>query len=151
MPAKNPKILFIYTFAASSTRRVCCTSPGIEYSRHRSFHLSAPQSATPLPIGVVGPPPNPPLPAAPQYGDRIERRRKQAEMLRQGKEIRASQTQKGKSNPLKKRFWKDVDVKETPGLSIHASPIIQIRSSHRIISYRRLPNLPRLAPSPPPQ
>jgi len=34
-------------------------------------------------------------------------------MIKQGKEIRAGQ-QGGKTSPLRKRFWKDVNVKETP-------------------------------------
>lgn len=39
-------------------------------------------------------------------------------MLKQGKELRASQS--GKSSPLKKRFWKDVHVKEVPeGYQVH--------------------------------
>ncbi|ERF69970.1 hypothetical protein EPUS_03522 [Endocarpon pusillum Z07020] len=79
----------------------------------RNLHNSSPQRATPLSVGVVGPPPNPPLPATPQYGERIERRRKQAEMLRQAKEFRSSQDQKGRPNPLKKRFWKDMATKSS--------------------------------------
>ena len=66
------------------------------------------------PITAAGPPPEAPRPAASQYGERIDRRRRQAEMLKQGQEMRASQQSK-KSGPLKKRFWKDVSVKETPG------------------------------------
>jgi hypothetical protein len=42
-------------------------------------------------------------------------------MLRQGRELRASQNQQGKQYSLRKRFWKDVDVKETAGSSLHAS------------------------------
>lgn len=136
MPAEKAKHLLQL---ASAPRRVVVsrTPPAAAQFQHH-FHHSTPQPATPLPIGVVGPPPSPPLPATPQsqHGDRIERRRKQAEMLRQAKELRSSQTQQAKQSPLKKRFWKDVNVKETPGSSVPASRLsllspTQSNSLHR--------------------
>lgn len=81
-------------------------------STRRPFHVAQSFRATALPITATGPPPNPPVPA-PEYDERIERRRRQAELLRQGQEIRASQKE-GKSSPLRKRFWNAVHVKETP-------------------------------------
>lgn len=113
MPASHAKDI---TKLAFSTNRLTFSRP-----THRNFHYSPRPSATPLPIGVVGPPPSPPLPAASQYGDRVERKRKQAEMLKQGRELRASHNPKGKQYSVKKRFWKDVHVKETPGPSGHLS------------------------------
>lgn len=75
-------------------------------------------AATALPITAAGPPPSPPVPTSSQYGDRIDERRRKAELLKQGKEIRASES--GKTSPLKKRFWKDVHVREVPeGYQIH--------------------------------
>jgi len=38
--------------------------------------------------------------------------RKKAALIQQGKDIRASQKQGNKTSPLRKRFWKDVHVKE---------------------------------------
>ncbi|KIW88278.1 uncharacterized protein Z519_10845 [Cladophialophora bantiana CBS 173.52] len=71
-------------------------------------------SATALPITATGPPPSAPIPTSPQYGDRIEERRRKAELLKQGKELRAANQPGGKTSPLKKRFWKEVHVKEVP-------------------------------------
>ncbi len=112
MPANNAK--GVVKLVSTSHRVNICQIPRATALVRRNFYNSSLLLATPLPVGVVGPPPNPPLPAAPQYGERIERRRKQAEMLQQAKELRSSQGPKGKQSPLKKRFWKDVHVKETP-------------------------------------
>lgn len=129
MPAKIGGIKLVFKFPSTYGRANsldCC----------RSFHQLHPRSATPLSIGVVGPPPSPPsppLPAASQYGGRIERRRKQAEMLQKGKELRASQSQQGRQSPLKKRFWQDVDVRETPGgyqIFLDSRPV---RTPHKTI------------------
>jgi ATP synthase mitochondrial F1 complex assembly factor 2 len=107
MPAKTLKNLSFLSKTAFGPKN---------FRLHRNIHSSSQNAATPLPIGVVGPPPNPPLPTSSRNGDRIERRRKQAELLRQGKEILStSQDQTGKRNALKKRFWKDAVVKESPG------------------------------------
>ncbi len=132
MPAKNAKNIIKLV---SAPRRVISSA-----RLRRNFHNSSLHLATPLPVGVVGPPPNPPLPAAPQYGERIERRRKQAQMLQQAKELRSSQSSKGKQSPLKKRFWKDVDVKETPS---NFFPVPSTLHSRQLTSQHRwLPNLP---------
>ncbi|KIX08180.1 uncharacterized protein Z518_02836 [Rhinocladiella mackenziei CBS 650.93] len=76
------------------------------------------RAATPLPITATGPPPSAPVPTSPQYGDRVEERRRKAEMLKRGKELRVSPS--AQTNPLKKRFWKEVYVKEVPeGYQVH--------------------------------
>ncbi|KAI9758924.1 MAG: translational activator for mitochondrial COX1 [Chaenotheca gracillima] len=83
----------------------------------RCLHDTARKPATPLPITAHGPPPKAPSPASSQHDDRVERRRRQSEMLRQGQAIRASQKP---GSALKKRFWKHVSVQEKPeGLQIH--------------------------------
>ena len=70
--------------------------------------------ATPLPApSVPGPPPDAPTPQSEAH-DRVVRKRKQAELLRQAREIRASPSTKPNSI-LRKRFWKDVTVKESEG------------------------------------
>ncbi|EXJ76869.1 ATP synthase mitochondrial F1 complex assembly factor 2 [Capronia epimyces CBS 606.96] len=78
----------------------------------RQLTTTAWRPATALPITAAGPPPSAPVPTSSQYGDRVGERRRKAEMLRQGKELRASEP--GKSSPLKRRFWKEVHVKEVP-------------------------------------
>ena len=81
---------------------------------HQLFQLSSRHYATALPITATGPPPDPPVPAPSEYGERIDRRRRQAEMLRQSQELRAKQKPGSRTNPLRKRFWNEVHVKQTP-------------------------------------
>ncbi|EXJ83283.1 ATP synthase mitochondrial F1 complex assembly factor 2 [Capronia coronata CBS 617.96] len=78
----------------------------------RQISTTTYRPATALPITATGPPPSAPVATSSQYGDRVEERRRKAEMLKQGKELRASQS--GKSSPLKKRFWNEVTVREVP-------------------------------------
>ena len=90
-------------------------------TNNHQFHTSTTQSATPLPFATaVGPPPSAPVPAASQYGERVDRRWRQAELLKRGQDLRASQMKPGTA--MKKRFWKDVSVRMTPGNSVQ-SPI----------------------------
>ncbi|MCJ1285855.1 ATP synthase complex assembly protein atp12 [Xylographa opegraphella] len=78
-----------------------------------NFHTGTPRAATPLPLPTAaGPPPAAPLPAVSQYGERVDRRRRQAELLKRGQDLRASHMKPGSA--LKKRFWKEVHVKTTP-------------------------------------
>ncbi|OAP64062.1 ATP synthase mitochondrial F1 complex assembly factor 2 [Fonsecaea erecta] len=80
----------------------------------RGISSTSSLSATALPITATGPPPSAPVPTSPQYGDRIEERRRKAELLKQGKELRAATQPGAKTGSLKKRFWKEVHVKEVP-------------------------------------
>ncbi|OCT49514.1 Protein atp12, mitochondrial [Cladophialophora carrionii] len=80
----------------------------------RSISSSTSRCATALPITATGPPPSAPVPTSPQYGDRIEERRRKAELLKQGKELRAASQPGSKLKPLQKRFWKEVHVTEAP-------------------------------------
>ena len=77
------------------------------------FHTTIPRAAIPLPITAAGPPPAVPQPAASQYGERVDRRRRQAELLKRGQDMRVSQTKPGTA--IKKRFWKDVSVQRDDG------------------------------------
>ena len=79
----------------------------------RCLHTTTLNAANPLPIGVAGPPPSAPIPAASQYGERVDRRRRQAELLKRGQEMRIDQKKPGSA--LKKRFWKDVNVHTESG------------------------------------
>ena len=81
----------------------------------RSIHSTSIRTANPLPITATGPPPAAPLPPASERGSRIDRRRQQAELLQQNREVRASDPSGKAKSPLKQRFWKDVSVEATPG------------------------------------
>lgn len=80
----------------------------------RLLHPSPSSAANPLPVTQPGPPPTAPLPAASHYGERVDRHRRQAELIRKGQEIRSNQSKL--ANTLKKRFWKDVSVRTSPGM-----------------------------------
>lgn len=113
---------------ANMQRITTCSPSAIFSAPHRAtsfwnrtplpkcLHTTPSKPAVPLPTTTAGPPPQPPLPAASQYGDRVDRRRKQAELLKRGQDLRASQMKPGSA--MKKRFWKDVSVKEVPGRAI---------------------------------
>ena len=81
---------------------------------YQCLHTTASRTATPLPITAAGPPPSAPLPAASQYGERVDRRRRQAELLERGQDLRTSQMKPGSA--MKKRFWKDVSVQIDDGM-----------------------------------
>ncbi|CAI6336633.1 unnamed protein product [Periconia digitata] len=100
----------------SASRQV--SRPSHPQQSYRCLHASATRCATPLPHpSVPGPPPETPSPSASDALHRVARKQKQAEMLKQAKEIR-SPSAKTKT-VLQKRFWKDVSIKETPeGLQI---------------------------------
>ncbi|KAL8789981.1 MAG: hypothetical protein Q9213_000867 [Squamulea squamosa] len=74
----------------------------------RYLHTSPSVLATALPLTQPGPPPTAPLPAASQYGERVDRRRRQAELIKKGQDMRMQQIKP--SSAMKKRFWKDVAV-----------------------------------------
>ena len=84
---------------------------------YQCLHTTAVRRATPLPHpSVPGPPPETPTPSASDALHRVARKRKQAELLKQAKDIRTP----NKSNSgLAKRFWKSVTVKETDGTAFH--------------------------------
>ncbi|OAA59998.1 mitochondrial molecular chaperone [Cordyceps fumosorosea ARSEF 2679] len=83
----------------------------------RSIHASAVKAANVAPVVGTGPPPEAPAPVQrPTPNERVERRRKQAEMLKTAKAIRSAKDGKGSSlSPMKRRFWKDVSVAEVDG------------------------------------
>ena len=80
------------------------------------LHTSSRCAANPLPDTAAGPPPSAPIPAASQYGERVDRRRRQAELLKRGQDLRASHMKPGSA--MKKRFWKDVTVKSDSGMGV---------------------------------
>ncbi|KAH7305008.1 ATP12 ATPase family protein [Stachybotrys elegans] len=74
----------------------------------RPIHTTALRAANVGTTVGAGPPPKPPVPEAGAVHERVARRRKQAEMLKNARDIRSAQS--NKSSGLKRRFWKDVSV-----------------------------------------
>lgn len=83
----------------------------------RTLHSTIAKPAYVAPIVGTGPPPE--APADPERAllnaARVERRRKQAEMLKSVKQIRRVQDGKSSGGGLKSRFWKEVAVHEVDG------------------------------------
>ncbi|KGQ10034.1 Protein atp12 [Beauveria bassiana D1-5] len=92
----------------------------------RSLHASAITAANVAPVVGTGPPPEAPIQRTPN--ERVERRRKHAEMLKMAKAIRSANDGKQSPSPsssadgggrdlspTRRRFWKDVRVKEVDG------------------------------------
>ncbi|KAL9625403.1 MAG: hypothetical protein Q9160_000466 [Pyrenula sp. 1 TL-2023] len=95
--------LFIF-----SSRRLLPTS-----SQHpiRQYHATETRDAGVLPVTASGPPPSAPTASVLQSSERIERRKRQADILQRGRQLKSSHDSKS-SSPLKKKFWSDVHVKE---------------------------------------
>lgn len=89
------------------TRIVNSTTP------YRPIHSTVAKAANVAPIVGTGPPPEAPAATVPSAYQHVERKKRQAEMLRQAKDIRDGKDKK--SAPLKKRFWTDVHVVEVDG------------------------------------
>ena len=97
----------------------------------RAIHTNPAQPAKVAPVYGTGPPPEPPLPSAEFANEireeRLARRRRQAEMLKQAGDIKAMREEQredqrqedktAKPTMVKRRFWKNVDVKEVNGMS----------------------------------
>lgn len=110
---------------ASSARRSTCAAAAAA----AAFNARASISTTPLkpaevaPVVGTGPPPEPPIAdiaaedRAAAARIRVERRKKQAEMLKHAKRIRTSAEAKASApGALKRRFWNDVSVQEVDGM-----------------------------------
>ncbi|KAF2683876.1 F1-ATP synthase assembly protein [Lentithecium fluviatile CBS 122367] len=96
---------------ALATLRLSIPRPAT-HPLYRCLHTSATLRATPLPHpSVPGPPPETPTPAPSDALYRVARKRKQAELLKQAREVRTTSSEK--KTLLQKRFWKDVSVKRT--------------------------------------
>ncbi|KAI1417381.1 ATP12-domain-containing protein [Hypoxylon sp. FL1857] len=120
------------------------TLPLIARQRHLQIHTTPSAPATVSPIHGAGPPPEPPTPAADSASSRLERRRKQAELLEKAQALRQqadpssapntstdtnansntgtdtntsakASSKKTRDYALRKRFWKDVHVREVDG------------------------------------
>ncbi|KAI8932605.1 hypothetical protein NX059_010106 [Plenodomus lindquistii] len=99
---------------------------------YQCLHTTATRGATPLPHPAVpGKPPASPTPEPSEAMARVARKRKQADMMKQAREMRDVYSPANKpKNMLAKRFWKDVHVKEGDGG-------LQVFLDHRPV---RMPN-----------
>ncbi|KAI9886020.1 MAG: hypothetical protein M1823_002187 [Watsoniomyces obsoletus] len=89
-------------------RRVGCETP----ASRRCLHQSSYCAATALPTTTPGPPPRAPLPGVAEHVEQIARRRERHETLQQLSA--APSGQNSISTGLRRKFWKDVHVKEVP-------------------------------------
>ncbi|KAF2673748.1 ATP12-domain-containing protein [Microthyrium microscopicum] len=81
----------------------------------RSIHASIPKAATPIAHPTApGPPPPPPTTPTSDREARIARKKKQAALLRAAQTIRADAAKPTTTSPLKKRFWTDVHIIQSP-------------------------------------
>jgi ATP synthase F1 complex assembly factor 2 len=82
-------------------------------ARHRILHSSSSNFATPISYPTApGPPPAIPQPTRPELDERVARKRKQAELLERGRQLKPNPSKP--STALQKRFWKQVIVKDSP-------------------------------------
>lgn len=84
----------------------------------RQIHTKPAQQADVVPVYGTGPPPEPPTPTPSASDPRVARRKRQAEMIKRAKDLRAEARNKSSNNkpsssttsPLKKRFWEHVHI-----------------------------------------
>ena len=106
--------------ASSTAKSLKLSLPLTASPLYSCLHTSSRCAANPLPDTAAGPPPSAPIPAASQYGERVDRRRRQAELLKRGQDLRASHMKPGSA--MKKRFWKDVTVMPDTGMDVDRTP-----------------------------
>ncbi|OTA99265.1 hypothetical protein M426DRAFT_68159 [Hypoxylon sp. CI-4A] len=85
-----------------------------QQQQQQQIHTTPATPATVSPIHGTGPPPEAPQPAADSASSRLERRKKQAELLEKAQQIRQAEST-ARDGVLRKRFWKDVHVYEVDG------------------------------------
>lgn len=89
-------------------------------STARFFHSSPLRTAVAHPITAHGPPPKAPAPAA-EFGEQQKQEQQQQQQQAAEEEAKVAETEKetparpSKPSALKKRFWKNVDVRKKPG------------------------------------
>lgn len=95
--------------------------PSLAPLSQRCLHTTPPSPATVAPAAFTasGPPPAAPTPSPEHVDIRVARRRKQAELLKKGQDMRAVTSGKGGGTAKMKRFWKDVHVQHTEGMIIN--------------------------------
>ncbi|KAI9056262.1 hypothetical protein LZ554_001189 [Drepanopeziza brunnea f. sp. 'monogermtubi'] len=110
----------------------------------RCLQTSTPASATVQPLTASGPPPKVPVPSAEHVDSRVARRKKQAELLKRGTDLKAIAGGAGGGSAKTKRFWREVHVKGSDeGLQIHLDTRPLRRPSKTILTIP--PSKPALA------
>lgn len=114
--------------AARSTRAVFPRHPAQILYTQRCFGTTSRLPADVAPITAAGPPPAAPVASVEHHDIRVARKKKQAELLKRGQDMRAIGNGTGGGSAKTKRFWKDVNVKKTDGMqsSMHKSIAWQI-------------------------
>ena len=113
----NMKPISLFPFTAGTKLIRSCKSSQILSLSSKSFlHTSPPKTATVAPITASGPPPTAPTPSAEHVDCRVARRRKQAELLKRGQDLRAVAGGTGGGTASSKRFWSHVFVKHANGI-----------------------------------
>jgi chaperone required for assembly of F1-ATPase len=98
---------------ANGSLRRLLIQPKRAIYRVQCLHTSIPKPAIPLPFDTApAPPPPAPEPILSSPEERLLRKRKNAELLKLGRELKANRVRP--ASVLRKRFWKDVTIKETP-------------------------------------
>lgn len=108
----------VQTTRAATTRS--SIAPSV-LSLPRQIHTTPASPATVSSVHGQGPPPEAPVPETDSATRRLERRRKQAAMLKAAQEIRSAAGKKqSQDGPVRRRFWKDVHVHEVDdALEVH--------------------------------
>ncbi|KAL1958876.1 hypothetical protein VTO42DRAFT_3713 [Malbranchea cinnamomea] len=93
--------------------RYLCGRSGlrVDVSSVRFVHSTTTKAAVAHPVNLHGPPPKPPTPA-PGFAERAEQRKIQSNPTSSDSIKLAQGIGEAKPSPLKRRFWKDVHVKE---------------------------------------
>ena len=100
----------------------------------RCLHTSTSKPATVASITASGPPPTAPIPSAEHVDSRVARRRKQAELLKRGQDLRSVAGGTGGGTAKTKRFWKDVHVKHADGTDpIHTFGRFEITCIYKLV------------------
>jgi hypothetical protein len=109
-----------------SSSRHLRPATGTTRLRNRPLHTSSPNAALPLPYSLgQGPTPAPPTAPTAESDERIARKKKQAAIIAQVRNEKFEASTKP-TTVLKKRFWTDVHVRESPGLAFFLLPEIYI-------------------------
>jgi ATP synthase F1 complex assembly factor 2 len=108
---------------SSSLGSRSCSWTYISLLNQRCLHTTITKAATVAPITASGPPPSAPIASAEHADSRVARRRKQAELLKRGQDLRSIAAGTGGGTAKLKRFWNDVHVKHADGRLLPASHI----------------------------
>lgn len=128
-----------------------CSRIRISPFNRRYLHTTPVKPATVAPITASGPPPSAPIASADHVDSRVARRRKQAELLKRGRDLRSIAAGSGGGTAKQKRFWNDVHVKHADGklflCTIYGTYLKWIAEFN--FCHRRSTSSPRQTPHPP--